>query len=48
VRLQHGGGEALYRDLLQAATLGRVLFGFRKIDDLVVRFTDLHAKLKRA
>lgn len=46
MRLQHGGGEALYRDLLQAATLGPVLFGFCKISDFVVRFTDLRAKLK--
>jgi hypothetical protein len=44
VRLQHGGGEALYRDSLQAATLGRILFGFRKIDDFVVRFANLRAK----
>jgi hypothetical protein len=28
--LQHRGGEALYRELLQAATPTAILFGFRK------------------
>jgi len=46
VRLQHGGGEALYRDSLQAATLGPVLFGFCKISNFVVQFADLRAKLR--
>jgi len=36
VRLQHGGGEALYRDSLQAATQASILFGFRKSVYLVV------------
>lgn len=44
--LQHGDGQALYRDSLQAATGGSVLFGFRKIGDLGVPFTDLVAKYK--
>jgi len=30
MRLQHGDGEALYRESLQAATMVRILFGFRK------------------
>jgi hypothetical protein len=35
MRLQHGGGQALYRESLQAATVARILFGFRKSDDFV-------------
>ena len=35
MRLQHRGGEALYRESLQAATQRDVLFGFRKSGDLL-------------
>ena len=33
MRLQHGGSQALYRELLQATTQTPVLFGFRKGGD---------------
>jgi len=35
VRLQHGSGEAIYRESLQAATQGLILFGFRKNSDVL-------------
>jgi len=41
VGLQHGDGQALYRDSLQAATHESVLFGFRKIGHFTGRFRDL-------
>jgi len=31
MRLQHCGGEAIYRDSLQAAMKETILFGFRKM-----------------
>ena len=35
MRLQHGGGEALYREWLQAATHPSILSGFRKSGDFI-------------
>jgi len=48
VRLQHGGAEALYRASLQAATVRRLLSGFRKIGGASVLLSDLLCKTKRA
>ena len=45
MRLQHRGGEALYRDSLQAATTPTVLSGFRKIEDFAVRNVDLRCTI---
>jgi hypothetical protein len=41
VRLQHGGGKALYRDSLQAAAIGPFLSVFRKIRQLIAQRPDL-------
>jgi hypothetical protein len=47
VRLQLGGGEALYRDSLQAATIPSLLFGFRKTGGLAVSLLNLPCKIAR-
>jgi len=41
MRLQHSVGQGLYRDLLQAAMIRAILFGFRKIEDSVAQTFNL-------